>query len=239
MSSLLEEVLEAHGGFDKWQRFSRVEADAVTGGGLFPLKGLMPDLSTRRMTVWLKEERASVAPFGAADQRTSFTPERLSIERLDGAVVAEWAFPRNAFIGHGLSTAWRAEHRAYFNGYAMWTYLNTPFLLKWDGVVVEEEEPWHEGNEVWRVLRAYLPGRLASHGPLQRFYFGPDRLLRRHDYNVEVAGNFAAAQLTTNYIEASGIKLPSRRRAFAMGPDRRPIPELLMVAIDFSNVAYS
>jgi hypothetical protein len=24
-----------------------------------------------------------------------------------------------------------------------------------------------------------------------------------------------------------------------MGPDRRPIPELLMVAIDFSNVAYS
>jgi hypothetical protein len=92
MSSLLEEVLEARGGFDRWQRFSRVEADAVTGGGLFPLKGLMPDLSTRRMTVWLKEERASVAPFGAADQRTSFTPERLSIEKLDGAVVANGPF---------------------------------------------------------------------------------------------------------------------------------------------------
>lgn len=64
-------------------------------------------------------------------------------------------------------------------------------------------------------------------------------MLRRHDYNVEVAGNFAAAQLTTDYIEANGIKLPSRRRAFAMGPDRRPIPELLMVAIDLSNVVYS
>jgi hypothetical protein len=70
MSHLLEEVLEAHGGLDRWQRFSRVEADAVTGGGLFPLKGLVPDLSTRRMSVWLKEERASVAPFGAADQRS-------------------------------------------------------------------------------------------------------------------------------------------------------------------------
>src|SRR5260221_5075880 len=66
MSSLLAEVLEAHGGFEKWQHFSRVQADAVTGGGLFPLKGLMPDPSTRRMTVWVKEERASVAPFGAA-----------------------------------------------------------------------------------------------------------------------------------------------------------------------------
>jgi hypothetical protein len=56
----------------------------------------------------------------------------------------------------------------------------------------------------------------------------------RGSYNVEVAGNFAGAQLATDYIEANGIKLPSRRRTFAMGPDRRPIPELLMVAIDLS-----
>jgi hypothetical protein len=144
---------------------------------------------------------------------------------------------RNIFIGHSLSTALRPEHRAYFNGYAMWTYLNTPFLLKWDGVEVEEEEPWLEGDDVWRVLRACLPGRIASHGPLQRFYFGPDRLLRRHDYNVEVAGNFAAAQLTTDYIEAKGINLPSRRRAFAMPLTGDPFPNL-MVAIDFRNVVY-
>src|SRR5258708_39424104 len=111
MSSLLEEVLEAHGGFDKWQRFSRVEADAVTGGGLFPLKGLVPDLSARRMSVWLKEERASVAPFGAAGQRTSFTPERLAIEKLNREVVPELLFPRSAFIGHRLRTAWRPQYR--------------------------------------------------------------------------------------------------------------------------------
>lgn len=49
MATLLDEVLEAHGGLDRWLQFSRVEADAVTGGGMFPLKGLMPDPSTRRM----------------------------------------------------------------------------------------------------------------------------------------------------------------------------------------------
>jgi hypothetical protein len=102
-----------------------------------------------------------------------------------------------------------------------------------------EEEPWTEEDETWKVLRAYFPGHIVSHCAVQRFYFGPDRLLRRHDYNVDVAGGFAAAQLTTNYIESCGIKLPSRRRAFAMGPDSRPIPELLMVAIDLSNVVYS
>jgi hypothetical protein len=77
----LEQIFEAHGGLDQWRRFSKVEADIVTGGGLFPLKGLKPDVSTRRMSVWLKEERASVLPFGAPDQRTAFTPEPLRSSR--------------------------------------------------------------------------------------------------------------------------------------------------------------
>ncbi len=195
----------------------------------------MPDFGTRRMTEWLKEERALVLPFGALDQRTPLTPERLAIEKLGGTVAAEWPYPRSSFIGHGLSTAWAPVHRAYFNGYAMWTYLNTPFVLQWPGVEVAEEEPWIEGDETWRVLRVYFPGRIASHCALQRFYFGRDRLLRRHDYNVDAAGAFAAAQLTTDYIEACESSHASRRRAFAMGPDRRPIPELLMAAIDLSN----
>lgn len=239
MLPLLNRILEAHGGLEQWRRFTKIEIDAITGGGLFPLKGLRPDLATRRMTVWLKEERASVHPFGGPDQRTSFTPRRLAIEKLDGTVVSERAFPVSAFIGHGLSTAWQPIHRAYFNGYAMWTYLNTPFILQMDGVEVEEAEPWHEIDETWHVLRAFLPGRMASHCAMQTFYFGPDYLLRRHDYNVDIAGSFAAAQLTTDYIEADGIKLPSKRRAYAMGPDRRPIPELLMVAIDLSNASFS
>lgn len=239
MQPFLGEVLEAHGGLHRWRQFSKVSVDAVTMGGLFPLKGLEPDPNTRRMTVWLKEERASVQPFGAPDQRTHFTPGRLAIEKLDGQVVAQRAFPITAFIGHGLSTAWEPIHRAYFNGYAMWTYLNTPFLLQTQCVHVEEEEPWHEGQEIWRVLRAYFPGTLATHSPMQRFYFGEDRLLRRHDYNVDIAGSFAAAQLTTKYVEADGIKLPTCRRAYAMGPDRRPILDLLMVAIDLSNAKYA
>ena len=238
MSVSLEKIFAAHGGLDRWQRFTRVEADIVTGGGLFPLKGLMPDTSTRRMTAWLDEERASVRPFGAPDQRTSFTPERLAIEKLDGTTVSEWKHPKDLFAGHSLSTPWGPAHRAYFNGYAMWTYLASPFLLQWSGVDVVEEDPWHEGDEVWTVFRAYFPGRIVTHSALQRFYFDGDGLLRRHDYVVDIAGALAAAQLTTNYIEADGIKLPSRRRAFAMGPDRKPISDLLMVAIDISNVSF-
>jgi hypothetical protein len=203
MNDLLARILDAHGGIDRWNRYEKVEATIVSGGGLFPLKGVAQDPSPRRMTAWLHEERSSVLPYGAPDQRTMFTPDRIAIEKLDGTLVAERGAPRDSFAGHQMSTPWDALHRAYFNGYALWTYLTTPFLLAMDGVRVEE-----------------------------------DLMLRRHDYCVNNAGGFNAAQLTSDYVVADGIRLPTKRRAYTRGPDRRPILEMLMVSIDISNVRF-
>ena len=83
------------------------------------------------------------------------------------------------------------------------------------------------------------PGSIATHSALQDFFFGDDLLLRRHDYDVDVAGGFDAAQLVYDYIEADGIRLPSRRRAYTRGTDSRPRLDPLMVSIDFSDVRFS
>jgi hypothetical protein len=238
MNELLARILDAHGGMDRWNRYDKVEATIASGGGLFPLKGVAQDPSLRRMTVWLHEERSSVLPYGAPDQRTMFTSDRIAIERLDGTLVAERGAPRDSFAGHQMSTPWDALHRAYFNGYALWTYLTTPFLLAMDGVRVEETEAWREGTETWRVLRAYFPGSIETHSLIQDFFFGEDLMLRRHDYCVNIAGGFNAAQLTSDYVVADGIRLPTKRRAYTRGPDRRPILEMLMVSIDISNVRF-
>lgn len=238
MNTLLGRVLEAHGGIGRWEHYTEVEASIVSGGGLFALKGLPQDSEPRRMTVWLHEQRASVLPFGAPDQRTMFTADRIAIEKLDGALVAERYAPRDSFAGHQINTPWDPLHRAYFNGEALWTYLTTPFVLAMDGVRVEETEPWNEGAETWRVLRAYFPGSLETHCLVQDFFFGEDFLLRRHDYTVTIAGGFAAAQLTSNHTEANGIRLPTKRRAYARAPDRRPIRDLLLVSIDIGDVRF-
>jgi hypothetical protein len=89
MNDLLAKIIDAHGGMNRWRGFEKVAATIVTGGGLFALKGLMQDQNPRRMTAWLHEERSSVLPYGAPEQRTMFTPERIAIEKLDGALVAE------------------------------------------------------------------------------------------------------------------------------------------------------
>ena len=238
MNELLSRVLDAHGGIVRWNGYQKVESTIVSGGGFFPLKGLLQDSNPRRMTVWLHEERSSVSPYGAPDQRTMFTPDRIAIEKLDGTVVAERRAPRDSFAGHQMSTPWDPLHRAYFNGYALWIYLTTPFLLAMDGARVEETEVWREGTETWRVLRAYFPGSVETHSLIQDFFFGEDLLLRRHDYSVNIAGGFAAAQLTSDYVVANGIRLPTKRRAYTRGPDRRPILEMLMVSIDISEVQF-
>ena len=100
-----------------------------------------------------------------------------------------------------------------------------------------ETESWREGEETWRVLRAYFPGSIETHNLIQDFFFGQDLMLRRHDYGVNIAGGFAA-QLTTHHVTANGIAVPTRRRAYTRGPDRRPILEMLMVSIDISEVEF-
>ncbi|MEJ0092945.1 MAG: hypothetical protein WDN46_05820 [Methylocella sp.] len=169
----------------------------------------------------------------------TFAPERVAIEKLEGTMVAERLHPHDAFAGHQMSTPWDPLHYAYFNGEALWTYFTTPFLLGLPGVEVEETEPWTEGAETWRVLRAHFPDSIATHSPVQDFFFGDDFLVRRHDYSVDVAGGFGAAQLTSDYVEVQGLRLPSKRLAYTRGPDRRPIKDMLMVFINISEVKFS
>lgn len=239
MNDLLADVMEAHGGLERWTSLSRGEATIVTGGDLWGRKGLVQDPNPRRMTVSLHEERASLRPFGDLDWHTQFTPGRIAIVRSDGSLVKERTNPRASFADHTLDTPWDPLHRAYFNGYAMWTYLTTPFLLAMEGVQVHEVEPWAEGNSNWRVLRVEFPGSIATHSRIQHFYFADDRRLRRHDYTVDVAGGFAAAQIVHDYIEADGIRLPSKRRAHLRGPDHRPRLDALLVSIDLSEVRFN
>jgi hypothetical protein len=75
MNDLLDSIIDALGGTDRWNSYEKVEATIVSGGGFFALKGMPQDSIPRRMTVWLHEERSSVLPYGAPDQRTMFTPE--------------------------------------------------------------------------------------------------------------------------------------------------------------------
>ena len=79
----------------------------------------------------------------------------------------------------------------------------------------------------------------ASHSTLQEFYFGPDLLLARHDYRVDIAGGFSAIQYVSELVEADGIRVPTRRRAYRCDEGGKPILSEVMVSIDLSDVRFS
>ena len=124
-------------------------------------------------------------PFGAADQKTDFTPERIAIEKLDGRLVAERCNLRGSFAGHQLMTPWDPLQRGYFNGYALWTYLTTPFLMALPGFSVQEIDPVEDNGETWAGLQVRFPAGIASHSPDAGFLLRrgpphtPPRLSRR------------------------------------------------------------
>jgi len=95
-----------------------------------------------------------------------------------------------------------------------------------------------ENGEKWAGLRAQFPAGIATHSTLQEFYFGHDHLLRRHDYRVDVAGGFPAVQYVDDIVEADGIRLPSKRRAYRATPDGHAILDQLMVSIDLSEIHF-
>ncbi|HEY9404631.1 MAG TPA: hypothetical protein VIQ24_18380 [Pyrinomonadaceae bacterium] len=239
LSDLAQLAIDASGGLDRWRQFDTVSARLLNGGVLWPLKHQQGVLDDVRVRVGLREEWASHWPFGAPGLRTSFQPHRVAIEDAEGRHVEELPRPRDSFKGHSLETPWSRLQLAYFAGYAMWTYLNTPFLLAWDGVETEEVEPWREDGEVWRRLKVTFPPGVASHSTVQTFYFDAEGLLQRHDYDTEVLGGTPAAHYVYQHEEFSGILVPTRRRVLGRAPDGTSVPEPLIVTIDLIEVEFS
>ena len=150
--------------------------------------------------------------------RRPCSPPNALRSKADGRVVSERLNPRESFDGHEFATPWDPLQRAYFNGYALWTYLTTPFLLTLEGVSGRGIAPVEADRQTWVGLQAQFPPEIESHSAVQEFYFGEDHLLRRHDYHVEVAGGFPAVQYVYDIVEAEGIKMPSNAGLTAPTP---------------------
>jgi hypothetical protein len=242
MDDLLNLVLKAHGGLERWQQLQRITAYVRIDGTMWHAKGYGGALLDQHVTLDPHRQCISYSPFIAPDRRSRFEPDRVTIETSDGEVLTERTNPRDAFAGFQLSTTWDDLHLAYFTGYAMWNYLTAPFLLTWPGVAAEEIEPWAENGENWRRLRATFPLDIATHNPEQVFYYSSDGLLRRHDYVAEVVHGEATtftAHYTDDHRSFSGLVFPTRRRAQGINADNTSRNGTPAVAIDVLDIKLS
>jgi len=236
MHKLIADILEAHGGLDTWRKFRQIRADLTQGGALWSLKGKDGVLNSTSVTVATDRQWASHAPFGTLAARSEFTGDSIALLDDNDVVIGKHAHPRASFAGHALETPWHDLQLAFFAGCAMWTYLNTPFLLAWDDVESVDAGTWNERGETWRKIAIRYPDSLEVFSKVQAIYVGPDLLVRRLDYDVEIAGNTPGAHYVSDYTTVSGIRIPTRRRIFPRMPDGAALSEPLVVSIDLSGI---
>ena len=239
MNPLLDFVIEAHGGIQRWNQLDAVSARLAQGGALWGIKGQAGVLDDVFVRASLHQERVSHHPFGEPDRRSAFTPERVAIETTEGDVVESLEQPRASFAGHTLETKWTPLQLAYFVGTAMWTYLTQPFTFTLPEFKTTELDPWQEDGQQWRRLHVIWPNDLATHSTEQTLYVGGDGLFRRHDYDVEISGGNRGAHYMFGYTQAAGIMVPTSHRIFPRTPDGQVLSEPLLVSIDLSEVTFT
>ncbi|WP_322012946.1 hypothetical protein [Paraburkholderia sp. J12] len=238
MNDLLAFAIEAHGGLERWNQFRRLTAEVAIGGAIWQVKEVPGMLARVTFEIDTREERLTIAPFQAPGRRALFVPERVWIEKADGTRLASRDNPEAFYSGHTVATPWDALNVIHFAGKAMWTYLMSPFLYTWPGFETEEIAPWQEDGEVWRRLKVTFPDSVASHTKTQITHFGPDGLMRRHDYTVDILGGAPGANYVSGYREVQGIRMPTRRRVYAYDEAMRKVPEPLLVSIDFGRLTF-
>ena len=235
MNDLLSTAIKAHGGMDRWNTVTSVEITASITGAIWHVKGKPDVLKSVLMTADTRSERLTTV-FPGQEKRSVFEPDRVVIERAEGAQAEARDDPEASFAGQELDTPWDDIHVAYFSGEALWTYLNTPFLYARDDFATEEIASVEVDGETWRRLKVTFPDTVKSHTREQIFCFGADGLLRRHDYTVDILGGGTGLNYATNYQDIDGVIFPMTRRVYAYTGDYQLVPEPVLVAIDIADV---
>jgi len=236
MTELLDLAIAAHGGWDRWQDVTTITAKARIGGALWASRGKAGILDDVTATAQAHVPRLEYAPFGTPGRHSLWEPGVTAIVDEDGRTVDHRLNTRASFDGMTREDRWDDHHLIYFSGYAMWTYLTTPFLFRLPGFAVQEIEPWDEDGETWRRLQASFPPEVPSHSVEQTFYFDRSGILKRHDYVAEVAGGLPAANYADDPRLFDGMTFPTKRRVYLRGADNRPLKERLAVSIDIDDI---
>lgn len=235
MNELLNLAVKAHGGLDRWNKVRSIKVAASITGAIWFVKGKGDVLKNIVMTVDTHSEHL-VTDFPDENKRSIFEPRKIVMEHLDGTPIMSRDDPEALFEGQQRETPWDDIHVAYFQGEALWTYLNTPFLYARPGFRTEEISPIEVDGETWRRLKVTFPDSVKSHTREQISCFGPDDLLRRHDYTVDILGGATGLNYAFDYRDVAGIIVPTRRRVYAYEGDYQLVKEPLLVAIDMGAI---
>src|ERR1700722_10353066 len=88
-SDLLQLVIEAHGGRDRWKSISRFRAETSITGAIWSMKGQAGVLDAVVLEGEARDQRLKISPFPKSDRYLTWEPSRETIETTEGVVLEE------------------------------------------------------------------------------------------------------------------------------------------------------
>ena len=195
-------------------------AKVVTGGFLWGMKGIDIDDAPRTMTSEFRRQRTRIDPFGQADWHMTYEPDRVVIETQRGRNHRAAGQPardiRRSRLGDAVdAAATRLLQRVRD------VDLLQPAVSPRRTRRRDDRDPVDRG---WTDRRcedcaSAFHRTIHTHSSEQSLYFDDNGLLRRQDYEVDVAGRGRAAHLISDYVDVQGLRFPTRRRVFMRNED--------------------
>jgi len=199
--SILDRALEYHG-MAAWQTADTITAHVRVGGMAFHMPGRSPlDMTGVAST---GEPRTVIHGFGGPGRVGAFTPGRVSIDE-QGTTVADRSDPRAHLRSLKSQVVWDDLDVLYFCGYALWGYLNQPFMLTRPDIELREVGE--------RRLEATFPDEMPVHSRKQVFAFEESGRLAHLEYTADVFGPWArCVHWCFDDEDFGGLRYPTRRR---------------------------
>jgi len=227
--SLLEEVLEAHGGRQRWAKLRTIEMSLASGGLAFTMHMQRTAFHSMKVTVWPHEPRVELVGVVKPGWRGVFAGDRVELFDETGAKVGARDRPRAGFDKLSKNFVWDDLDILYFGAYAIGNYISFPFILDDPKVQVEARR---DGGD--QLVATFDPS-IATHSRVQVFHVDEARHLTRHDYTADVMGGWAnAANLCRASEVVDGLRFYTRRIVHPRFGARRVVhfPTLVWIEIE-------
>jgi hypothetical protein len=234
---LLRDVIDRHGGWDRWRRCSSITAGLSSAGLAFASRFQAGALLNRHIRLEPHARRLTAESYPKPGLVGTWSPGLVRIARASGEIDRERHDPRAAFASLAKHVHWDALDMLYFAGYALWNYLSFPFLLAEPGVAARvSSDP--KGLPECLTLHATFPSGFPTQCREQRFHLDRESLLlRRHDYTADVIGRGAiAANVCLASEDAAGLRFYTRRRVYPRLGANLVMPWPVLVWIELTNL---
>jgi hypothetical protein len=223
LSSLLDQVLEAHGGLQQWNNLSDLVTEIQMEGHLCPPAAPSSTIPRSQAFFSLRQQRIIIVTDDGGE-RILIEPHLVSFLGVRSSQLK--VFPISE------TEAWAAcaegnldlLRTAYILGFAIRQYVTVPFLYTEPGFTVEEIDPWQEDGETWRVLKIGFPSDIEAPARVQYAYYGAEGLLRRTRYRLGGAEDTDRVDYVSSYQEINGIWLPLAHEVLPCHSEGRKLP---------------